>query len=118
MATSCGRKITAAPGAQHTQLFSTVGGHQITAEVEGEAGCHLYLTPQHLIITSQWSSFLVTTSGVYFGTNELIQHRWVAISDDVPVAFHITHDEFSVQYGTNLATTTPNLALEPTPTVH
>lgn len=103
------------PSEQHTQITTTVGEHQVTADVEGEGGVHLYV-PDRAIITSQWSSFLITTSGVYFGTNELIQRRWIAISSDLPVAFHITHDKFSVQCGTNLVTTTPKTALEPTAT--
>ena len=115
VATGCGRETVATPSEQHTQLTTTVGEHHVTADVEGEAGLHLYV-PNRAIITSQWSSFLITTSGVYFGTNELVEHRWIAISDDLPVAFHITHDKFSVQCGTNRVTTTPNTALEPTAT--
>ena len=113
--TSCSHKAAPTPSMQHTELTGTAGGHHITADVEGIAGIHVYV-PDRAIITSQWSSFLITTSGVYFGTNELIEHRWIAISDDLPVVFHITHDKFSVQCGTNRVTTTPNTALEPTPT--
>jgi len=115
MVTGCGHKTVATPSEQHTQLTTTVGDHQVTADVEGEAGLHLYFPDRRAIITSQWSSLLITTSGIYFGTNELIQRRWIAISGDLPVVFHITHDKSSVQCGTNRVTTTPT-ALEPQPT--
>ena len=113
VATGCGREIVATPGEQHTKLTTTVGEHHVTADVEGEAGVHLYV-PNRAIITSQWNSFLITTSGVYFGTNEIVQHRWIAISDGLPVALHIAHDKFSAQCGTNQVTTTPNKSLQAT----
>jgi hypothetical protein len=113
VATGCGRETVVTPSEQHTQLTATVGEHHVTADVEGEAGLHLYV-PNRAIVTSQWSSFLITTSGVYFGTNEIVEHRWIAISDGFPVALHITHDKFSAQCGTNQVTTTPNKSLQAT----
>jgi hypothetical protein len=111
-ASGCSPKTTTTPATPHTQLTATAGGHYITADVEGEAGVHNYIT--QAVITSSLCSLLICQSGVYFGTNQIAEQQWTAIPDGVPIDLHITHDKFSVQWGTNQLIKTPNKSPEPT----
>jgi hypothetical protein len=107
----CSPKTVTAPSTTHTQLTATAGGHYITADVEGVAGIHNYLT--QAVITSRWGSLLVCSSGIYFGTNETTENRWTELPAGAPIVLHIAHDKFSAQWGANQITQTPSTAPGP-----
>ena len=94
----CSPKVTAPSSLTH--LTATAAGHAITADIEGAASIENQNT-QVVIRCSSCSDVLISASGIYFGTNQSAEHRWTLPPDGVPIAFHITHDKFSVQWSTN-----------------
>jgi len=94
----CGPKATVTPNMTH--LTATAAGHQITADIEGAAYFENQNT-QAVIKSRSCSDVLITTSGIYMGTNQTSKHKWTQPPDGVPISFHITHDKFSVQWSTN-----------------